>query len=87
MISPQQVFDEPQHWLSVPHDLHESLLKVMEIMFPGFQEKLKAAKIHCLRCEGQKPFQAYSIPEKKFQMVTGYIGDPGSPELYSCKDL
>ena len=82
-MSPQQVNDDPKEWLSIPHELHESLLKLMEKLFPGFQEKLKSANIHCLDCEGHKPFKVILKDTGKEAMCTGYVGTPQNVELYS----
>jgi len=59
LVSPQSVYDDPKTWISIPHDLHESILKLMVMMFPDFPEKLKANRVHCLECEGLLPFHVY----------------------------
>lgn len=88
LITPRQLDDEPERWLSVPHELHEPLLKLQEKMFPGFTQKLRDKKIHCFLCEGRKPFEVFIPKAGKVQLCTGYVGDPGDPDnlLLQCVD-
>ncbi len=85
-MSPQQLNDDPKRWLSVPHELHDSLSKLQERMFPGFAQCLVEAKVHCLQCEGEKPFEVTVIENGKPGVCTGYIGDGGNVELLHVKD-
>jgi len=71
LISPQELNDDPKLWLSVPHELHESVGKLMEILFPGFAEKL--TNIHCLECDGKKPFEVITKDTFEIKLCTGYI--------------
>ena len=45
LISPQHLYDDPKEWLNVPHELHESLLRLMSHMFPDFKNKLEKMKL------------------------------------------
>lgn len=74
LISPKQLNDDPKLWLSVPHELHESLGKLQETMFPGFKQKLVDENVHCLECEGYKPFEVITVDTLERQMCTGYLG-------------
>lgn len=86
-ISPQQLNDEPSRWLSVPHIMHESLGKFQELMFPGFKQKLVDENIHCLECEGEKPFEVITTDTLEEKLCTGYIGVPGNVELLRLVDI
>jgi len=86
-ISLQTLYDDPKRWLSVPHERHESLGKLMELTFPGFGGKLKDAKIHCLECEGEKPFLVIIRDTWKEALCTGFVGDKSSVELFSTAEI
>ena len=45
LITPQHLYDDPKEWLNVPHELHESLLRLMSHMFPDFKNKLERMKL------------------------------------------
>ncbi len=76
-MSPQEVYDDPKRWLSVPHLHHSVILQLMQRMFPDFREKLE--DIHCLECEGEEPFEVWNIEDRQMQMVTGYIKHGDEP--------
>ena len=80
-MSPKQLDDDPRRWLNIPHELHESLLGLMEKLFPGFKKKLEEHKVHCLECEGIKPFEVITKNTLKRATCDGYIGDPSNIEL------
>ena len=80
-MSPKELDDDPRRWLNIPHELHESLLGLMEKLFPGFQKKLEEHKVHCLECEGMKPFEVITKDTLKRATCDGYIGDPDDIEL------
>lgn len=80
-MSPQELNDDPKRWLDVRHELHESVLALMENVFPGFKQKLIDLHIHCFECEGKKPIEAMTIDKLKSVLVTGWIGEPGSPDI------
>ena len=88
LMSPRQLNADPHRWLSVPHELHDSLLKLQEKMFPGFTQKLKDEKVHCFLCEGRKPFEVFVPKVDKVQLCTGYVGDPDDIDnlLLNCVD-
>ncbi|KKN86995.1 hypothetical protein LCGC14_0262640 [marine sediment metagenome] len=86
-MSPQQLYDNPKRWLNVPHVMHESLLKFQEWMFPGFSQKLVDGNIHCLECEGEKPFEVITLDTFEEKLCTGYIGVPGNVELLRLTDV
>ena len=88
LISPKQLDDDPKRWLSVPHELHDSLLKLQEKLFPGFTQNLRDAHVHCFLCEGGKPFEVFVISAGKVQTCTGYVGDINYPDsiLLNCVD-
>ena len=81
-MSPKQLNDDPKRWLDVPHHLHESIRKLMERIFPDFEQKLIDDKVHCLKCEGDEAFDVLVGATLKPATVTGYIGDEGDVELY-----
>lgn len=74
-ISPQQLYDDPKLWLSVDHEFHDVLGKLMAKVFPDWSEKLKAIGCHCLLCEGQE-----LVPCRKGDgtkgVITGYVKKP-----------
>jgi len=80
-ISPKQLNDDPKLWLSIPHVLHDVLSKLQERMFPGFAQRLIGAKVHCLQCENEEPFEVITISNGEPGVCTGYIGDKGNVEL------
>lgn len=80
-MSPKELDDNPKRWLDVPHEHHESLLRLMDKFFPGFEKKLEAQKVHCLKCEGHKPFEVIVKDTLKLAICDGYIGDPRNVEL------
>ncbi len=80
-MSPKELNDNPTRWLDVPHEAHESLLVLMEKLFPGFKKKLEEYKVHCLECEGMKPFEVIIKKTLKPAICDGYIGDSTSIEL------
>ncbi len=85
-ISPKQLNDDPKLWLSIPHKLHNGMLEFQERLFPGFTERLSEAKIHCLSCEGEEPFEVIIIDGGKPGTCTGYIGDKNNVELLRVDD-
>ena len=85
-MSPQQLNDDPKQWLNVPHELHDSLSGLQEKFFPGFAKKLTEAKVHCLECENEKPFEVIRVDSGTPGICTGYIGDKGSVVLLNIKD-
>ena len=78
-ISPNELNRDPKLWLGVPHELHDSLSKLMEILFPGFQEKLE--DIHCLECEGEKPFEVITKDTLQRKLCVGFVGKLGKVEF------
>lgn len=80
-MSPKDLNDDPKRWLDIPHELHDSLSGFQEKMFPGFADKLVEAKVHCLECENEKPFEVTIIDTLRPGVCTGYIGDKGNEEF------
>ena len=74
LISPKEVNDDPKKWLSVVHELHPSLLPLMEKMFPGFKERKEKAGVYCLECHELdvpgKPLGPFSVLQKDGQWKT-----------------
>lgn len=70
-ISPQQLYDDPKLWLDIPHQFHESLMKLMAKLFEDWPTVFDAAEIHCFACEDRE-----SIPLSDGSMITGYINQP-----------
>jgi len=87
-MSPKNLNDDPKRWLDVPHELHDSLLKFQENLFPGFTQKLNDAQVHCFQCEGKEPFSVITKDAGKLQTCDGYIGDINDSEnlLLHCTD-
>ena len=87
-MSPKELNDDPKKWLDVPHELHDSLLKFQEKLFPGFTQKLKEAQVHCFQCEGKETFPVIMKDTFKHQTCDGYIGDIGNFDelLLHCVD-
>lgn len=85
LISPNQLNEDPKLWLNVPHELHDSLGKLMERLFPGFHEKLE--DIHCLECEGLRPFKVVTKDTLETKLCVGYVGKPEKVEFMSLKNL
>ena len=75
MVSPRELSEDPRKWLSVPHELHEQLLSLQEMLFPGFTQKLEDDKIHCLECEGIQPFRILTADTLEPGTCTGWIGE------------
>lgn len=71
LISPQHLYDNPKEWLNVPHELHESLLRLMSHIFPNFKNKLKELGCHCFVCE-DKPV----IHLTNGTQIIGYVERP-----------
>lgn len=88
-ISPQQLYDNPKLWLSVPHSLHNSLGSLMEKLFPecSFRHKLSREHVHCLECEGLAPFKAVTKDTLETKLCTGYIGEMGNIKLLRLQDI
>lgn len=88
MMSPKELNDDPKRWLGIPHELHGTILPLMEKLFPGFTQRLKDAKVHCLLCEGQSPFNVIVKSTGKKQICTGYVGNASDPKnfFFSCTD-
>ena len=80
-MSPKELNDNPRRWLDIPHHLHKVLADFQENLFPGFKEKLKEHKVHCLLCEGKEPFDVIIKDTLKRTKCDGYIGDEGAVEL------
>lgn len=73
-ISLQQIYDDPKLWLTIPHELHESVWKLAFMLFADWQERLK--NVFCMRCMGQEPIHAFtkdSFP--KSIRLAGFITD------------
>ena len=87
-MSPRELNDDPERWLNVPHELHESLLTLQEKLFPGFNQKLKDANVHCFLCEGSKTFEVFVTTVGRVQVCTGYVGDINDMDnlLLNCVD-
>ncbi len=86
-MSPKDLNDDPKRWLDVPHDRHDSVLKLQEKLFPGFTQKLQDSKVHCLLCEGKETFEVIIKATSEAQTCNGYIGDSSDPEnllLHTC---
>ena len=86
-MSPKQLNEDPKRWLDTPHESHEPLLEFMEVLYPGFKEKLRSSSVHCLECEGEKPFEVVTRDTLETKLCTGYIGEPGNVELLHLVDL
>ena len=84
-MSPQELHDDPKRWLSIPHELHDSLLPLMVKLFPDFEDRLRSAQVHCLECEGHKPFEVVTVDGGELKKCNGYIGD-SSVELVHLVD-
>jgi hypothetical protein len=84
MISPQQLYDDPKLWLSVDHEFHDVLGKLMGKLFPDWPEKLKAISCHCLLCEGQELIPCTSGDGKK-GLITGWVEKP--EKLLNIRDV
>lgn len=82
LISPRKLDENPTIWLRVPHELHKSLLSLMEAMFPGFTQKLKDAHIHCYKCEGKPNVFCIIMDTNTPALCTGYTGEPDNIETY-----
>ena len=87
-ISPQELYDDPKKWLSVPHELHDSVRKLMDKVFPepSFSQKLIEEHVHCLECDGLKPFEVITTDTLEVKLCTGYVGEPGNIKLLNLKD-
>ena len=85
-MSPKELNDDPKRFLDTPHNLHESLLSLQEKLFPGFRDKLKEQKVHCLQCEGLGDFEVIIKDTCQPAICDGYIGDPGNIESLHLSD-
>ncbi len=81
MMSPRDLNTDPRRWLDVPHELHSAVLGLQEKIFPGFTEKLREGKIHCLECDGYEPFVVVIKSTNKPATCDGYVGDTDSEVL------
>jgi len=68
-ISPSELNQDRKLWLSVPHELHEVLYRLMLKLYPDFNLN----GIHCLECEGKQPFIIIDKNDLKLKLCTGYI--------------
>ena len=85
LLSPQEVYDEPFRWLNVPHGMHESLGKLMPLMFEDWESKL--TDVHCLECEGEEPFIVYEKEGLVPKLCTGFLrGKDGEVAWLNLKD-
>ncbi len=74
LISPQELYEEPKLWLSVPHELHAGgLFKLICKMYPDFVDKLHG--IHCYACEGKPIVEAFTMKEGRC-LLLGQIDYP-----------
>lgn len=80
-MSPNDLNDNPKRFLDIPHEMHKVLLEFQEKLFPGFKARLEKQKVHCLECEGEKPFEVVVIATSEETICDGYIGDKGSVEF------
>lgn len=85
-MSPKELNDNPRRWLDTPHETHEALAELMEHLFPGFKDKLRKEKVHCLKCEGIEPFEVIIKDSFKLTKCDGYIGDLDNVALFHTKD-
>jgi len=74
-ISPQQLYDDPKLWLSVNHQFHETLGKLMAKMFPDWAKRLQEYEVVCLECAGTGSIPGVTERGKKI-WVTGYVKKP-----------
>ena len=68
-ISPEELNRDKRLWLSIPHELHESIHRLMLRLYPDFN----LDGIHCLECEGEKPFEVIDKNDLKVKLCTGYV--------------
>jgi len=84
MIRPQQLYDDPKLWLSVDHQFHSVLGKLMAKLFPDWSGKLNAIGCHCLLCDGQELIPCTSGDSKK-GLITGWVEKP--EKLLNIRDV
>jgi len=80
-ISPDNLNENPKQWLSVPHEMHESLSGLMSKIYDlNWKEKLDKHSVHCFDCEGIPGVPC--IANDKRAICNGFIGssiiDPNS---------
>ena len=85
LISPQEVYDDPKRWLSVPHELHKSLMGLMKMMYPDFESRIR--DIHCIECQGFAPFHIIDKETFEVKLCTGYIMKDGEVDLLRVTEL
>ena len=73
-ISPQQLYDDPKLWLSIDHQFHEPLTKLMKQMFSDWSKKLEEIGCHCLECEGKDPIPCSD--KDGIGLIVGYVEKP-----------
>lgn len=88
-MSPADLDREPTRWLNIPHEMHETLLKLMDKMFPGFTKKLEELHIHCFQCEGDDDCPVVIANTMEEKICVGYIGEKTEPDsiLLSLQDI
>jgi len=72
-MSPNDLKEDPRQWLNIPHELHESLLQLMNMMYDG---GFDLTGVHCLECEGREPFEVFVKATGESKLCTGYVDDP-----------
>ena len=72
MMSPAELNEDRTRWLGIPHDMHGSLQKLMNMLFPDFSLE----GIHCLQCEGEPAFEVTDKVDGKRKLCTGYVDKP-----------
>ena len=79
-MSPRELNDDPKRWVDIPHELHDSLLKLQERLFPGFTKKLEEAHVHCFLCNGEETFEVIIQATGEVALCDGYVGNLKEPD-------
>jgi len=81
-MSPNDLNEDRKRWLDVPHELHESLLGLMQMMFPDFSLE----GIHCFACEGIEPQRVILKENLIPKICVGYV-DINGEVLMNLRDI
>lgn len=82
LMSPNDLNEDRKRWLDIPHDLHESILGLMQKLFPEFN----LDGIHCFECEGMKPQMVILKDNLMPKLCVGYV-DINGEVLMSLRDI
>ena len=73
MLSPNEVYADPQKWLQVDHEVHQTLLPLMRKLYEDWDQR--TSRVHCYRCETGNVKHAFSADTLKPMILGGHVED------------